>query len=1180
MPNPKPRRKRGVALTPTGWNKLQQARRESELQHNGGDRYTQEELSALTGLVPETIAKVLGCSEGVDKQTLSCLFGAFKLELDEDDFALPSPNQKKQVVHTRIDWGEAIDVTAFYGRLPELTQLEQWILPDRCRLVALLGMGGIGKTSLSVKLAQQVQHQFEYVIWRSLRNAPPVLEVLAELIQFLSDQEAKDLPPSFGGRISRLIDYLRSHRCLLVLDNAEALLSGGQRTGQYREGYEGYGELLRLVGEVAHSSCLVLTSREQMKEIALLEGEALPVRSLQLRGLQSTDGQHLLTAKGLSQIAADDALTKLVERYGGNPLALKLAATTIKYLFDSDIGEFLGQGVTVFDDIRELLGQQFERLSDLEQELMYWLAIEREPVTVAQLRENIVLPVPQQKLLRALESLGRRALIEPSAPGFTLQPVVMEYVTERLLEQVCQEITTQNLGMFQSYALIKARALDYVRDTQVRLILKPVINELLTVCGSLREIENQLNKILAMLRETSSLKPGYAGGNVLNLLSHLNTDLSHHDFSYINIWQADLRDVSLHNVNLAGADLAKSVFAETFGGILSVAFSPDGQLLATGDTDGEIRLYQVADGQQVLTFLGHSGWIGAIAFSPDSSTLVSGSEDQTVRLWDITTGLAKRTFKGHDNGLWSVTFSPDGHMLASGSADQTIRLWDVNTGSCLKILAGHNSWVQAVVFSPDGQTLVSGSWDKTLQLWDVSTGLALRTLEGHDDGVHSVAFSPDGHTIASSSSDQTLRLWDVSTGLALKTLQGHNDEVWSVTFSPDGHMLASGSRDQTVKLWSVSEGLCQKTMLGHNSWIPAVVFSPKGNTLASGSYDQTVKLWDVFTGQCQRTLQGYSNRLWSVALSPDGQTLASSSDDLSVKLWDVTTGQCQKTFKGHSNAVRSVTFSPDGRTLVSSSDDKTVKLWDLSSGICRQTMLGHTSWVWSIAISPDGQTLVSGSMDQSLRLWDVNTGQALKTLHQPSHGVLSVAFSPDGQTLVSGGTDATLRLWDVNTAQDMRTLEGHAGWVCSVSFSPDGQTLVSGSMDQTLRLWDVSTGKCLKTMLGHAGWVWSVTFSPDGQTLVSCSADKTLKLWSFSEGLCQKTIESHNHGVLSATFSPDGQTLASSSEDGQIKLWDVITGECLKTLLSPRPYEGMKITGVTGLTEAQKATLLALGAVE
>jgi WD40 repeat protein len=1160
-------------------HKLQQARRESELQHNGGDRYTQEELSALTGLVPETIAKVLGCSEGVDKQTLSCLFGAFKLELDEDDFALPSPSQKKQVVHARIDWGEAIDVTVFYGRIPELTQLERWILPDRCRLVALLGMGGMGKSALSVKLAQLLQHQFEYVIWRSLRNAPPVLEVLTELIQFLSDQQATDLPSSFGGRISRLMECLRSHRCLLVLDNAEALLSGGQRAGHYREGYEGYGELFRLVGEVAHSSCLVLTSREQMKEIALLEGEALPVRSLQLRGLQSVDGQQLLTAKGLSPIGAEDAGRKLVERYDGNPLALKLAVTTIKYLFDSDISEFLRQGVTVFDDIRELLGQQFERLSDLEQEVMYWLAIEREPVTVAQLREDIVLPVPQQRLLRALESLGRRALIEQSAACFTLQPVVMEYVTERLIEQVCQEINTQNLNLFQSHALMRAQALDYVRDTQVLLILKPVINGLQSIFGSPREIENQLNKILAMLRETSALKPGYAGGNILNLLSHLNTNLSQQNFSNITIWQADLRDVSLHNVNFAGADLAKSVFAETFGGIFSVAFSPDGQLLATGDTDGEIRLYQVADGQQLRTFLGHTGWIGAIAFSSDSSILVSGSEDQTVRLWDINTGLAKKTFKGHAHGVWSVTFSPDGHMLASGSWDKTLRLWDVNTGSCLKVLSGHNSWVHSVAFSPDGQTLVSGSWDKTLRLWDVSTGEALRTFQGHDDGVHSVAFSPDGYTIASASSDQTVRLWDVSTGLALRSFKGHDDEVWSVTFSPDGHMLASGSRDQTVKLWSASEGLCRKTMLGHNSWIPAVVFSPDGHTLASGSYDQTVKLWDVVTGKCQRTLQGYSNRLWSVALSPDGQMLASSSDDLSVKLWDVTTGQCQRTFKGHSNAVRSVIFSPDGRTLVSSSDDKTIKLWDLS-GICRQTMLGHTSWVWSIAISPDGQTLVSGSMDQTLRLWDVNTGQALRTLHQPSHGVLSVAFSPDGQTLVSGGTDETLRLWDVNTAQDIKTLQGHAGWVTSVKFSPDGQTLVSCSMDQTVKLWDVRTGQCLKTLPGHTGWVWSVIFSPDGETLVSCSADKTVKLWSVSEGKCRKTLSSHSHGVLSVTLCPRGQTLVSSSEDGQIKLWDFSTGESLKTLRSPGPYEGMNITGVTGLTEATKATLLALGAVE
>ena len=685
MNRQKPRRNRGIILTRSGWQKLQNARVSLEFQEKSGDKYTLEELSERTGLTTATLTRVLAREEGVDKRTLVHLFMAFNLELNKSDYSKPDPDFEKlegAIASLRQDWGEATDVTVFYGRTEELATLEKWILKDRCRLVALLGMGGIGKTSLAVKIAEQIKDRFEYVIWRSLCNAPPLKDILANFIQFLSNEQETetDVPESVGDRVLRLIDYLREHRCLIVLDNAETIMQSGAHAGRYREGYSDYGELLRRVGEVPHQSCLVLTSREKPKEVASLEGEAPPVRSLQLSGLKQVEGQKIFELKGLC--GAESEWEALIERYSGNPLALKIVATTIQDVFDGNVAEFLKQDTAVFGDIRELLDQQFERLSDQEKEIMYWLAINREPVSLSELREDIVSLVSQSKFLEALESLGRRSLVERSASLFTLQPVVMEYVTERLIDQICKEIATQNIELFRYHALMKAQAKDYVRDTQVRLILQPVINGLLTVFRSKRGIENQLTKILAMLRETSPLEPGYTGGNVFNLLRHLETDISGYDFSHLTVWQADLRSVNLQNANFAHANLAKSVFVETFGGIFSVAFSPKGELLATGDTNGEIRLYQVADGQQLLTCEGHSGWVWSVAFSPDGHTLASGSDDQTVKLWDASTGQCLKTLQHHSGGVWSVAFSPDGHVLASGSDDQTIKLWNVSTGKC------------------------------------------------------------------------------------------------------------------------------------------------------------------------------------------------------------------------------------------------------------------------------------------------------------------------------------------------------------------------------------------------------------------------------------------------------------------------------------------------------------------
>ena len=262
------------------------------------------------------------------------------------------------------DWGEAIDVSIFYGRTNELTKLQQWIEQDKCRLVALLGMGGIGKTALSVKLAQLVQEGFEFVIWQSLRDSPPPPQLLDTLIKFLSCQQDTNLPETVSGKISRLIEYLRKSRCLLVLDNFDAILSKGERAGTYRDGYEQYGELLQRVGEVPHQSCLLLTSQKKPAEVAALAGEIYPIRCLQLSGLNNDAAERILGAKGLS--ASMDDVEKLIQYYRGHPLALKIAASSILDLFNGNISDFLEENTTVSNDACNLLNHQFERLSPFQ----------------------------------------------------------------------------------------------------------------------------------------------------------------------------------------------------------------------------------------------------------------------------------------------------------------------------------------------------------------------------------------------------------------------------------------------------------------------------------------------------------------------------------------------------------------------------------------------------------------------------------------------------------------------------------------------------------------------------------------------------------------------------------------------------------------------------------------------
>jgi WD40 repeat protein len=628
------------------------------------------------------------------------------------------------------------------------------------------------------------------------------------------------------------------------------------------------------------------------------------------------------------------------------------------------------------------------------------------------------------------------------------------------------------------------------------------------------------------------------------------------------------------------------------------------------------------------TLRGHTSEVESMAFSPDGQILASGSRDGTIIFWDIASGQTRDDpLEGHTGKVWSVVFSPDGATLASGSDDETIALWDVATRQQIgKPLEGHTDGVRSVAFSPDGQTLASGSDDGTIIFWDIVSGQTRDDpLKGHTDRVWSVAFSPDGQTLASGSRDGTIILWNVATGGQIgDPLEDHTDGVWSVTFSPDGQTLASGSWDNTIIRWEVTtRRQIGDPLQGHTAWVRSVAFSPDGQTLASSSADSTIIRWDVATGrQIGEPLEGHTSDVVSVVFSPDGQTLASSSANGTIILWNIASNHpIGDPLEGHTSDVVNVVFSPDGQTLVSGSADGTIIRWDVATGwkigepleyprdgfnsehsmalspdgttvasalsscsrndtnfscthgliILRDVATGrqiddpvatgqqtgdlfedHTDGVWSVAFSPDGQTLASGSTDGTITLWDLATRRQIgEPLRLHTHAVSSVAFSPDGQTLASGSTDpAWLQLWVENTIilVDVATgrqigepLRLHIRAVRSVAFSPDGQTLASGNSNNTITLWEVETRRQIgESLRGHTAEVRSVAFSPDGQTLASGSADGTIILWNIaSQQPIIPPLRGHTAAVRSVAFSPDGQTLVSGSNDNTIRLWAV-----------------------------------------
>ncbi|MHC4714152.1 MAG: protein kinase domain-containing protein [Planctomycetota bacterium] len=613
----------------------------------------------------------------------------------------------------------------------------------------------------------------------------------------------------------------------------------------------------------------------------------------------------------------------------------------------------------------------------------------------------------------------------------------------------------------------------------------------------------------------------------------------------------------------------------------TVAFSPDGRLVASAGWARHITLWDVATGRKVRTLTGHGWEVNAVAFNPDGKTLVSTSSDGRTRLWDVVTGEVLWT-----SGIYrvrSLAFSPDGRTLASNTCNGDIRVHDAATGRQLLaidhgVAPPYNDYAP-IAFSPDGRKLAAGAWeltgkptdpivkflDPSLQvdsvviLIDADTGREIWSLGGHAGGARSVAFSPDGKTLASASLADTVRLWDAATGRELGALNGHTGGLWSLAFSPDGRILASAGRDAVIRLWDVAARCELRALKGHTGDVRSVAFGPDGGTLASVSQDGTTRLWDTATGDSLGIFPEDSTAtVCSVAFSPDGRLLASRSRDRTIRLWEAATGRVLRTFAGTIPGNWRVAFSPDGGAVASEGWFGRVARWDTATGRELAPLPAGGSIFnafRALAFSPDGATLALGSADGTITLWDLNAASELHSLRVRNGQAKDGAFSPDGATLAAASSDGTITLWDVATGEELRSLKGQPGDAQPVAFSPDGATLASGCGGRNVILWDVATGTQLRTLTGHTDTLCSVAFSRDGATLVS-AGDRTVRLWDVATGRCLDVLTGHTADVWSASLSPDDATLASAGVDTTIRLWDVTTLRDPRVLAGGRRLSG------------------------
>ncbi|NJK67889.1 MAG: ATP-binding protein [Microcoleus sp. CSU_2_2] len=406
---------------------------------------------AFEGKTYEKIAEECNCTDSYVKEVGSDLWRILSSKLgkrvskksfrnvfeeyDRSSSSATQPTTKLPEVETRCrqDWGEAPDVSIFYGRTEELTELRRWIVADKCRLVALFGMGGIGKTSLAVKLGKQIQNDFDRIIWRSLDRTPSLNIFLTEIIKFICNEQETNLPPTPSDPISLAIECLNLHRCLLIIDGIEAIMETGKLAGKYREGYQDYGKFFQKAAQLNHKSCVVFTSSEKPQEISLLATRIRQVRFYKIGGLTNEAAKQILLDR---ELVEEKEWHDFIERYEGNPLALWMISATVVNLFAGKTSDFLKTGTVFLGQVEGVLCEMFDRLTDVEVKVLCQLAVINQPISFSRLRDEISLDISSSVLMNVLESLSGRSLIETEVGQdlFRLQPVIRKYTIARFCQ--------------------------------------------------------------------------------------------------------------------------------------------------------------------------------------------------------------------------------------------------------------------------------------------------------------------------------------------------------------------------------------------------------------------------------------------------------------------------------------------------------------------------------------------------------------------------------------------------------------------------------------------------------------------------------------------------------------------------------------------------------------------------